>query len=249
MYPQGAGVSRTPSVQTTSTIRPPERSYSGPNGPTQPYGMYAQGTVPEDDVDTVAGVPPIAGGFAGPGQDYQRRLGPDGEDVDDLIGPDGYAEQLPPYSRYANGIPPKYTSGIGSLHNSLRRSAPPPPAPSQESSEETLNNSEERDAGLVNPFEDSSTQINSDASDTVPPKDEGGNFKETVKRRAKRKVCFGVPCWLCLALVVVVLLAVLLGGLMGGLIAHHRGKEEGRNEALATFTSQQPYDLTTTVLS
>ena len=238
MYPQAAGVSRTPSVQTTSTIRPPERSYSGPNGPTQPYGMYAQGTVPEDEVDTVAGVPPVAGAFAGSGHDFQRPLGPDGEDVDDLIGPDGYTEQLPPYSRYANGIPPKYSSGIGSLHNSLRRSAPPPPAPSQESSEETLNNSEGRDAGLVNPFEDSSTQINSETSDAVPPKDEGGNFKEKVQRRARRKVCFGVPCWLCLALIIVVFLAVLLGGLVGGLIAHHRGEEKGRSEALATFTSQ-----------
>ena len=239
MYPQVAGVSRSTSVATTSTIRRPERSYTGPSGPTQPYGMYAQGVVPEDDIDAVAGMsPPIVAGFAGSGSTFQRRLGPDGEDVDDLIGPDGYTEQLPPYSRYANGIPPKYTSGIGSLNGSTRRSAPPPPEPLQEGSEETLNSPEGREAGLVNPFNDSSTQINSDTSESNAPKDEGGNFKEKVQRRARRKVCFGVPCWLCLALVLVVFLAVLLGGLVGGLIAHHRGEEKGRKEALATFTPQ-----------
>ena len=119
MYPQDVSLARSPSVATTSTIRPPERAYSGPGGPTQPYGMYSQNTVPEDDQE-VAGMAPAMPGFPGNAQSQAqavRRLGPDGEDADDLIGPDGYTEQLPPYSRYANGIPPKVDPGAASFVN------------------------------------------------------------------------------------------------------------------------------------
>jgi len=234
MYPQDIGLTRTPSAATASTIRQPERSYSGPSGPTQPYGMYAQNTVPEDDAGVVASMaPPIAAGFPGSDQNFQRRLGPDGEDVDDLIGPDGYTEQLPPYSRYANGVPPKYTSGVGSVN---RRNAPPPPLPASDDSQETLNNPEPRDATLVNPFGDSSTQLSSTASDAVAPKDKGGNFKERVRRRSKKKVCCGISCWLCVVIIVILFLAVLLGGVIGGVVAHKHGEANGMKEALAAQT-------------
>lgn len=194
--------------------------------------MYAQNTVPEDDAGAVAGLaPPVGAGFSGPGRNFQRRLGPDGEDVDDLIGPDGYTEQLPPYSRYANGVPPKYSSGIGSIS---RRSAPTVPLPD---SQETLHSQETRDDGLINPFRDSSTQLASTTSVTVPPKDESGNFKERVRRRGKKKVCCGISCWLCVVIFAVLFLAVLLGGLIGGMVAHHRGEQKGRQEALATVTA------------
>lgn len=231
MYPQDIGLTRTTSMATTSTIRQPERSYSGPSGPTQPYGMYPQNTVPEDEPITVAG-------FPGMQQGYQRRLGPDGEDVDDLVGPDGYAEQLPPYSRFANGIPPKYTSGIGSVRRSgvpptyisevgsIRRSAVPA---TPEDSQETLNsprqnlNGSRDNASSTNPFSDSSTQLNSTTAVAVFSKDEGGSFKERVREKSRRKVrvCCGViPCWLLFVIAVVVILAVMLGGAIGGTIAH-----------------------------
>ena len=236
MYPQGIGVTRTPSVATTSTIRPAERPYSGPNGPTQPYAMYTQNIVPEDDQDPVADMPlPIAPGFPGLGLDYQRRLGPEGEDVDDLIGPDGYAEQLPPYSRYANGVPPKYTSGIGSV----RRPAPPIPS---DDSQETLNNSEtpsntRGEAAAVNPFEDSTTELDSANGTTVLSKDEGGSFKERVREKSRRKVCCGaMPCWLCVVISLLIVFAVFIGGIIGGLLAHKRGEEKGRQEASITTT-------------
>ena len=231
MYSQDIGLNRTPSAATTSTIRRPERSYSGPNGPTQPYGLYAQNTVPEDDAELAGGlVPPAVAGMPGSNQQYQRRLGPDGEDADDLIGPDGYTEQLPPYSRYANGVPPKYTSGIGSIAEAHTSTM------ALDDSQETLQSPQSRDTGLVNPFSDSSTQLSSTASAPVPPKDEGGNFKERIRRRGKKKVCCGVSCWLCIVMVVVVFLAVLLGGVVGGVVAHKHGEEKGMHEALAAQT-------------
>lgn len=233
MYPQGIGVARTPSVATTSTIRQAERSYSGPNGPTQPYAMYTQNIVPEDDHDAVANIPlPIAAGFPGLGVNYQRRLGPEGEDVDDLIGPDGYAEQLPPYSRYANGVPPKYTSGTGSV----RRSAPPNPP---DDSQETLNNSENarEDSAAVNPFDDSATELNSAAGTTVLSKHESGSFKERVREKSRGKVCCGIlPCWLLGVMILIIVFAVFIGGIIGGVLAHKRGEEKGRQEASQTTT-------------
>lgn len=236
MYPQDIGLTRSPSMATTSTIRQLERSYSGPSGPTQPYGMYPQNTVPEDEQVAVAG-------FPGMDQDYQRRLGPDGEDVDDLIGPDGYAEQLPPYTRFANGIPPKYTSGMGSVRRSgvppnyisesgsIRRSAVPA-AP--EDSQQTLNrsrnnlNSSRDNLSISNPFGDSSTQLNSTTAIATFPKDESGSFKERVREKSVRRVrvCCGViPCWLLFVISVVVILAVILGGGIGGMIAHKHIEE------------------------
>lgn len=242
MYPQDIGLTRTPSMATTSTVRRPERSYSGPSGPTQPYGMYSQHTVPEDYLNTVAGLaPPNVAGFPGRGQDYQRRLGPDGEDADDLIGPDGYTEQLPPYSRYANGVPPKYSSGIASL----RRSAPQPPILLPQDSQETLPSPQARDGvGMVNPFNDSTAQLSSTsniAELASTPKDEGGHFKERVKEKSRTKVCCGlVPCWLFGVIILVVCLAVFLGGIIGGVVAHKRGEEKGRKEAAQGITATTP---------
>ena len=207
--------------------------------------MYPQNTVAEAEQAPVAG-------FPGMDQEYQRRLGPDGEDVDDLIGPDGYAEQLPPYTRFANGIPPKYTSGIGSVRRSgvppnymseigsIRRSAVPiTPGDSQESlnsPSHNPNNSREN-ANFADPFADSSTQLNSISN----PKDESGSFKERVREKSKRRirVCCGVlPCWLLFVMVTVVILAVIMGGGIGGMIAHRHIKEaEGYHQPEAGHTT------------
>lgn len=135
MYSQDTNMSRTASVATTSTVRRPERSYTGPTGPTQPYGMYAQNTVSEEDSQPFAGasnsigVSYPAGSRPAP-QHHHRRIGPDGEDLDDLIGPDGYAEQLPPYTRYPNDIPPKRDPDASSFVNGPAPSSIPPPNPS-----------------------------------------------------------------------------------------------------------------------
>lgn len=95
VYVQNAGLARTMSIATASTAPIPESSFAGPQAPTHPYGMYHQGTVEGMAVDPAA----IPVGFAGRGNQYQRRHGPDGEEIADMVGPDGHTEQLPPYSR------------------------------------------------------------------------------------------------------------------------------------------------------
>ncbi len=83
---------RTLSVATSTTAPVSERSYQGPQRPTHPYGLYTQTTesAPSGDVTI---------GFGRP-DNYERRIGPDGEEVADLIGPLGHTEALPPYTRY-----------------------------------------------------------------------------------------------------------------------------------------------------
>ncbi|KAI0887983.1 uncharacterized protein GGS22DRAFT_185365 [Annulohypoxylon maeteangense] len=101
MYPQDVRLARTASLATTSTAPISEQSYNGPHGPAHPYGMYPQNTIPESDgVPNRTAQAEINIGFPGTTDNYQRRIGPEGEDVADLIGPDGHTEQLPPYTRY-----------------------------------------------------------------------------------------------------------------------------------------------------
>lgn len=97
MYPQNVRMARTLSGVTSSTIAPSESSYTGLRGPAFPYSLYTQNTAAGPSA--IPG-PGISVGFPGMTDNYQRRIGPDGEDIADLIGPDGHTEQLPPYTRY-----------------------------------------------------------------------------------------------------------------------------------------------------
>ena len=129
MYPQ-VGVSRSPSVTTTSTIRPMDRPLGDANAPQHPYAMYSQNVVLEEGMDGMDGMdapldtpidstpmnpPVIPLGFPGHTQAYQRPPGRADDDVGDLVGPDGHTEQLPPYSRYPDGTGPKIEEGYESV--------------------------------------------------------------------------------------------------------------------------------------
>lgn len=100
MYSQGTRLARTASVATTSTTPTtrPESEYNGPRGPSHPYSMYPQNPVEVSNPQPA--VPAIPLGFTNTSDPYQRRLGPEGEDLADIIGPDGHTEELPPYTRY-----------------------------------------------------------------------------------------------------------------------------------------------------
>lgn len=104
MYPQESRLARTASIATTSTApiasRERERSYAGPSGPTHPYGMYPQNIVPEAESSQAPTVTPVPVGFPGSNNNYQRRIGPEGEEIAGIIGPDGHTEELPPYTQY-----------------------------------------------------------------------------------------------------------------------------------------------------
>ncbi|MCJ1262946.1 hypothetical protein MMC22_002816 [Lobaria immixta] len=231
MYPQDIGLAHSSSSASHSTIRMPDRSYAGLSGPSQPYGMYPQNTLLEHEASPAAGTIQPTPGFPGLGQTYRRRFGPDGEEAEDLVGPDGYTEQLPPYTRWPNNVPPKNPlSGaidpiggtIGqseSTENELRTQTA--------DSQDTLDASHSagvRSRSLV--IDDSLTQLNSPPTADPEPPSEGGHFKERVKQKGRRRVCFGrIPLWLVMVLLFIV--AVLLGGVIGGVVG--RAREQPQN--------------------
>ncbi|KAL8917147.1 MAG: hypothetical protein Q9208_008116 [Pyrenodesmia sp. 3 TL-2023] len=235
MYPQDIGVFRTSSTATTSTVRPQERSYTGPAGPTQPYGMYPQNTVPEEEISPVQTLhPPMPVGFPGRSQDYRRRLGPDAEDIDDLVGPDGYTEQLPPYTRYPDGIPPKRDEpGPASILSAERDQ--------NGSSEETLANSSQSGESLPQHVEtnQSSTELTAIAGSDLAEQDEGGNFKERVKEKSKKRICFGVlPLW-AIAILVILMVAV-LAGVVGAVVGRARGEKQAASTTPPPLADSSP---------
>ncbi|KAK0709723.1 hypothetical protein B0T26DRAFT_743085 [Lasiosphaeria miniovina] len=97
LYPQNVRLARTMSTTTASTDPVSESSYAGLRAPAHPYGLYPQDTA-ANPISVPA--PAIPLGFHGLPDQYQRRIGPEGEDIADMIGPDGHTEQLPPYTRY-----------------------------------------------------------------------------------------------------------------------------------------------------
>ena len=246
---QDNGISRTPSNATVPTTRTPLQNYSGSSGPSHPYGLYAQNTVSEEDLATTTLPLRAPAAAMGPTQTYQRRMGPDGEDADDLIGPDGHTEQLPPYTKYPNDLPPKERIDIPD------RVASPVQRTTQDS-QETLNNSpagyaEDRSLvfhrgntgtsaehapsshNLTDPG--SSTQLNSPPPGIKPSMDEGGNFKEVIAIRRRKTICGTLPLWL-LVVIIVAIVVVVIGATVGGVLRH----EHLERELAAARSSQQP---------
>ena len=226
LYPQNIGISRTPSSATASTVRMPERIYTGPVGPTQPYGMYHQNIVPEDEVSPVDGITPTPVGFPGLGQDYRRRFGPDGEEAADLVGPDGHTEQLPPYTRYPNDLPPK-GDPLQAVPAAVSPVSPvTPPGNHAETSQDTLiaarsNSSEVRRSTV----DDSSAQLNPTSAGATAQPDESGNFKESMSEKSKRRVCWDrLPIWAVVLLLLIV--GILIGAVIGGILGHKAGQEK-----------------------
>ncbi|KAL8825556.1 MAG: hypothetical protein Q9191_004340 [Dirinaria sp. TL-2023a] len=211
MYNQDIGVGRTPSNATNSTARTPLRSYTGPSGPSHPYGMYAQNTVSEDDVSAGAEInPALPLGFAGAGHRYQRHLGPEGEDADDIIGPDGHTEQLPPYTRYPNNVPPE-DDRIEPLGNTSDPFA---------DSQNTPNTSPTEYVHNTNPLPVNASTAMDSAPEVPRSADEGGHYKEVPSARSKRRKCGVVPLWI-LVVAISILVAVVVGSVVGAAIHRH----------------------------
>lgn len=247
MYPQNVRVARTVSVATASTAPVSERSYNGPRGPAHPYGMYPQNTVPEaGGMSSRTAQDEIGVGFPGTTDNYQRRIGPDGEDVADLIGPDGHTEQLPPYTRYPEEA---YTRKAMAMET-------PQPAPAQPlqqlpvqpmlsipgaggigmatrnpefaSTEDlnSINSPQSRQSVRSFTSDASSHTLNNASRSTTNEMNEKKPLKEW-QTTAKRRVWGIVPCWaIILAGIVLVLMGVILGSVIGTLLNPH-GKKGG----------------------
>ncbi|KFY85923.1 hypothetical protein V500_08022 [Pseudogymnoascus sp. VKM F-4518 (FW-2643)] len=252
MYPQMGRPARAASVATTSSFPVSEQSYSGPSGPTHPYGMYPQNTVPESEADEIAPAANIPVGFPGlAGNQYQRRLGPDGEEAADIIGPDGHTEQLPPYTKYPDEVfarklmptsaPGPSTSGVtasgaGGIGLATRN---------PEFSSENL---------TISPIEPTSPRSTLSVRSGEPVQRGGAGDAESEKpaekkwkTMAKQKVCGFLPVWaLALAVLLIVVIALLVGNILGVMATKRKESNDEKHSGPPTLPASGDYYTTVT---
>ncbi|KAJ5683873.1 uncharacterized protein N7477_000218 [Penicillium maclennaniae] len=251
MYPQ-VGVSRSPSAGSTSTIRPQERPLAEMNGPQHPYAMYSQNVVEEGIDDDMVPV-----GFPGHNPPYQPPAGRRDDELGDIIGPDGHAEPLPPYSRYPTGVVPKppgaeNMTDINSppedqhLHSISRE------APISETSTRALMSGPSES---VNGHGNGNESGNGTGHGNESEGDERGDgtrlpltgimaFEEKLKQKGKRTACCGLPVWTFVLIITVLLIGGSIGGVIGGVLGTKRAAEAER-EAQQN-QSQGPHIVTVT---
>ncbi|KAI9372669.1 hypothetical protein BJX61DRAFT_427910 [Aspergillus egyptiacus] len=227
MYPQ-VGVSRSPSVATTSTIRPVDAPLTESSGPQHPYAMYSQNVVVEEGLgDSV-----IPLGFPGHNQEvYQTPPNRAADDVGDLIGPDGYTEQLPPYSRYPEGASPKPEAAVDALPAAAVGMDQPDP------NEQAPATSDVPSRGLVT---GNQTVAPANGPPEEPPVTGVMAFEEKLKRRGKKKVCCGLPIWTLVLICGIMIVGGCIGGAIGGILGAKKAAEE------ASSAEDGPTIITTT---
>ncbi|KAJ9151237.1 Glucan 4-alpha-glucosidase-like protein [Pleurostoma richardsiae] len=248
MYPQNTRVARTLSVATSSTAPVSESSFPGPRGPTHPYAMYAQNPVLGSDT-VPAPAPNIPVGFPGIPDQYQRRIGPDGEDVADIIGPDGHTEQLPPYTRYPDEA---YALKVREMEQPTVTPVAASPIPGAGGIGLATRNPEfESTDDLATPRSRYSTRsFASDASQHEINVAAAGDSEKAPekkwKERAKRRAFGIVPYWaLCLVVFAILIMGIVLGGVIGTFF----GKQKRPHSSASSQPDTEPtvtvtYDAT-----
>lgn len=246
MYPQ-VGVSRSPSVASTSTIRQHDRPLGESSGPQHPYAMYPQNVVEEGMDDDVIPV-----GFPGHNPPYQPPPGRRDNDVGDIIGADGHAEPLPPYSRYPTGAVPKPpgVEAMADMHipsetqqlHSISRDQPQPI-------------SEASTRPLVPLSSGGTTAVDYDDDDDHrerrAPITGIMAFEEKLKQKGKKTACCGMPVWTIVLVATVMLIGGSIGGAIGGVIGGKRAAEHDRQAAqsngpqIITVTATPQMDYST----
>lgn len=205
LYQQtSAGMGRSPSLATTNAARTSIAS-SVPQIPAHPYGLYSQNGLDEGgEVSSAQQSIPL--GFPGRGDGFHRQVGPDGEEQD-IVGPDGHTEQLPPYSRYPE-------EGAAKVAAVPTVSQPVSPRSVESSTPPQLPSANASRALILDPG-------SSEASEEISEK----SWKEkTWTERRRARVCGGrLPCWMLVFIVVSsIIIAGLVAGLVGGLLSAER---------------------------
>ncbi|KAF2660484.1 hypothetical protein K491DRAFT_588934 [Lophiostoma macrostomum CBS 122681] len=268
MYPQNT-MARSSSVATSSTQRQSRRSLSLQR-PAHPYGMY-----PQNIVDDEPPIPPIQSaipvGFPGLSTGYRRQIGPDGEEQD-IIGPDGHTEQLPPYTRYPDEVPTKAALAADSNATTTPVDAPAivpfapsasgdalvsspvsPITPPQSSlSEQRESNSRGSVAMGVVPI---APALSITSSTSTTSTEHGGSEKPIAEDKPKswrsKKLWGKVPMGLAVVLLILVLVfAIVLGAAIGTFVSKNSrsGKNNGKNnhddDAQPQVTGTDVFDAT-----
>ena len=210
-------MSRTASVATASTSRPGSLPPTG-RTPAHPYSLYTQNVAAESNDGEHTNPVPV--GFLGRGQHFHRQIGPEGEEQD-IVGPDGHAEQLPPYSRYPEDTNHK------SIAEGALESIGEADSPNNNNSNQPQSEMLERDVPLLGLQPPETARLNP-VPVTGPDSDSGGQSdrswnEKSWKEKRKTKI-FGLPAWLCILLIV---LLVIISAVLGGALGAHIGRGSG----------------------
>lgn len=249
MYPQNT-MARTSSVTTSSTQRQPHRSVSLQR-PTHPYGMYTQNV--EDEPPVPPAPPAIPVGFPGINTNYHRQIGPDGEEQD-ILGPDGHTEQLPPYSRYPEEGPTKaamaaeasatpveapaaapLNASDDTLLSPVSPTHPSPPSPPQQQQQQQETQNRDPPPPPAPPA----------AASTVSASEKGVSEKPETSQNAtswrSKKVLGRVPMGVALVLLVLVLIfAIILGAAIGTYVAKNKDKDNRNGKGPGHKNKDEP---------
>jgi hypothetical protein len=236
LYPQNVRESRPISLALATPSASLQGQPAGRQQPSHPYQAYQQAASNAPSAGT-----PVAGasiGFSASTDRYRRRLGPDGEEIGDIIGPDGHTEELPPYTRYPDE---HYARKIRNAES------PPEPQPADttaaapaifvpsvvpgaggiglatrnpEFEPEDAESPRSRHSSRTFTSDGSHHEINVAAA-TVSEK---GKPLKKWQVIARRRVCGVVPYWaICLLAVVLLVMIILVGAVVGTIASKHNG--------------------------
>ncbi|KAK4175571.1 hypothetical protein QBC36DRAFT_22140 [Triangularia setosa] len=265
MYPQNVRMARTMSTTTTSSTLPAsESSYTGPRGPSHPYDLYPQSDGAETGAVPETGIPL---GFHGLPDQYRRRVGADGEEAGDIIGPDGHTEQLPPYTRYPDeayarkvaaadaSTPTGVTQETADTTDAAPAAVIAPPSITASGSTivgagglglATRNPEFDSTDDLGSPqSRHSSRSFTSDSSNRViKPYEEVANEKGQSSGRWKlwmrRKLCGIVPYWaICLTFLILLVVGTILGSVIGTFLSRQK-RPMRKDGSWSPFNSPAP---------
>ncbi|KAK3292739.1 uncharacterized protein B0H64DRAFT_419921 [Chaetomium fimeti] len=255
MYPQNVRAARTLSMATSSTAPMSEASYRGPRGPTHPYGLYAQSNAIEPDAPQTGAIPL---GFRGLPDQYQRRVGPEGEEAADMIGPGGHTEQLPPYTRYQDEAYVHKAAAADGPNGAVHGAAIIPPVlatptstippiygaggiglatnnPEFESTDD-LDSPRSRHSARSFTSDDSQRRIRLGDEDVSEKREPPKKWQAWMRR----KVCGIIPYWaICLTAIILVVLLVVLGAVVGTVVGNKQ-----RRPSRQGGPWEPPYDAT-----
>ncbi|KAF2761269.1 hypothetical protein EJ05DRAFT_497819 [Pseudovirgaria hyperparasitica] len=251
MYPQGTGPVRSPSNATSTVTRQPQRSYSGQR-PTHPYTMYPQNLFEgEEPTSHTYNQQQIPVGFPGHGNGYTRQIGPDGEEQD-IIGPDGHTEQLPPYSKYPEDSPKGFASPTPAVTTTPvsppaqpHRTPSPvdPPLPLDILAAAATDNVSMVDRSPAAQNARASVQsATHSAMSSSPSSEQSGHKKWTHKtwtERRKTRVCGRIPLWLLILMAgLIIIFAIILGAAIGSIFTKAKKAEEEADHALQVTVTE-----------
>ncbi|OQE05026.1 hypothetical protein PENVUL_c028G06334 [Penicillium vulpinum] len=207
-----------------------ERPLEQSTGPQHPYAMYSQNVVEEGMDDDIIPV-----GFPGHNPPYQPPAGRQADDVGDIIGLDGHAEPLPPYSRYPTGVVPKppgaeTTADLNTPpeEHCLNNESPRPPPVSETSSRPLM--PEHSDYG----------NDGGRGEDRVAATTGIMAFEEKLKRKGKQTACCGLPVWTLVLIVTVMIIGGCIGGIIGGILGTKKAAEAATGDQEAQKSSILP---------